>query len=241
MILPLIAFVIILAAIIFIKWRQKLSKPSELPGAPEAKSKEKKEEPSSKVAEIIKISAAGAIFLILLWILAPEFITRHHKEIAVMVVAMIVGASLLGISQKWEESSTRKILRAHYIALTIILVLAVFYKDPETSKWLESFKPSVQPQAATVECLDSQDIVARNRSEIIVRPNCWSGNISIPAQYWFRIVPEGRVTIRTWSGRVIHDAPGQANWLGDEIRDGNFRIISDESQPVKVVIIFRPK
>ncbi len=190
---------------------------------------------AGRTAEIVKISLAGTIFLVFLYLLIPNFVAAHHKEIAIIVVAMIVSAILLGIKQEWEKSSTRKILKAHFIVLSIVVVSIVIYKDLETTKWISA------PSVSTLQCLDSQDIVARGRNEIIARPDCWSGNISIPPSTLFRIVPEGRVTIRTWSGRVIHDAPGQANWLGDEIRDANFKIISDEQQPVKVAVITRKK
>lgn len=112
---------------------------------------------------------------------------------------------------------------------------------PQCQKPASTPSAAPAPTAAISVCYDAQDMVVRGEGGIIAMPGCWSGNISIPPQSWFRIVPKGRVTIRSWSGRIIHDGPGQDNWLGDEIRDGNFRIISDESQPVKVVIITRPK
>ncbi|OGM91795.1 hypothetical protein A2999_01325 [Candidatus Wolfebacteria bacterium RIFCSPLOWO2_01_FULL_38_11] len=143
-----------------------------------------------------------------------------------------------------QKKPARKIPKIGYAILFIILVsvISIFYKS-EIREWIES-RPAKTVLAAQIvypACYDAQDIMARGASEIIARPNCWSGNISIPPQSWFRIVPSGKVTIRTWAGRVIRDGPGQANWLGDDIRDGNFRIISDESQPVKVAILSRPK
>ena len=175
-----IFFVIIVLAVILSllplpQWKQKKKeKEGEMEVVPD----------KSKITEIIKISAAGAIFLILLYALIPEFIVKHHKEIIILVVAMIVGAALLGIKQDWEKSSTRKILRAHYIVLTIILVLAVLYKDQETEKWLESFKPSVQSQA-TAAITDyplcagphTYDLRKQRMIKIKIYPNCWSGKI----------------------------------------------------------------
>src|SRR3989344_4890104 len=178
-----IFFVIIVLAVILSllplpQWKQKKKeKEGEMEVVPD----------KSKITEIIKISAAGAIFLILLYALIPEFIVKHHKEIIILVVAMIVGAALLGIKQDWEKSSTRKILRAHYIVLTIILVLAVLYKDQETEKWLESFKPSVQSQA-TAAITDyplcagphTYDIRKQRMIKIKIYSNCWSGKIMMP-------------------------------------------------------------
>lgn len=144
--LPLIVFFVILATAIFLKWRQNLLEKEfkEDRDKVERKKEQKKEddkEKELKPGEIIKISAAGAIFLAILYILVPEFIIKHHKEIIILVVAMIAGSALLGIKQDWEKNSTRKILKTHYIALTIVLVLMVLYKDLEIRKWLESFQP----------------------------------------------------------------------------------------------------
>src|SRR3989344_9363001 len=137
-----------------------------------------------KIAMAMKISLAGAIFLALLYAMIPEFIVKYHKEIIILVVAMIAGAALLGIPQEWEKSSTRKILKAHFVILSIILVLAVLYKDQETGKWLESFKPSVQSQA-TAAITDyplcagphTYDLRKQRMIKIKIYPNCWSGKI----------------------------------------------------------------
>ncbi len=95
---------------------------------------------AGRTAEIVKISLAGTIFLVFLYLLIPNFVAAHHKEIAIIVVAMIVSAILLGIKQEWEKSSTRKILKAHFIVLSIVVVSIVIYKDLETTKWMEESK-----------------------------------------------------------------------------------------------------
>lgn len=119
----------------------------------------KKEKPKPKedgmgAAEmIIRISLAGAIFLVLLYAMYPEDIIKYHKPIMVFVIAMIVNAVLLGVRQDWEKSSARKILRAHYTVFSIILILGVFYKITEVRSLVEDFqpKPNFQSQAAVEE------------------------------------------------------------------------------------------
>src|SRR3989344_565692 len=195
-----------------------------------------------KIAMAMKISLAGAIFLGLLWVLAPEFVKIYHKEIAVMVVAMIAGAMLLGIPQKCEQSSTRKILRVHYVVLAIALAGIVLSREAEKRGLFEA---PIQPQATAIAdyplCAEAKDVVARGEMEIIAQTHCWSGNISIPSQHWFRFAPSDKVLVKTWSGRLIHDAPGQSNWLGNEILNANFRLMSESGGPVKVALTARPK
>ena len=190
--LELIFFFIILASVI-ISFLLSARKKEEKEEEEKKEEKEyKKPQPSAKeeitrkekIAMAMKISLAGAIFLILLYALVPEFIVKYHKEIIILVVAMIAGAALLGIPQEWEKSSTRKILKAHFVILSIILVLAVLYKDQETGKWLESFKPSVQSQA-TAAITDyplcagphTYDLRKQRMIKIKIYPNCWSGKI----------------------------------------------------------------
>ncbi len=138
-------FIIVLAVILSLlplpQWKQK--KKGE--GEGEGEETGGKPPDKSKITEIIKISAAGAIFLILLYALVPEFIIKHHKEIIILVAAMITGATLLGIWQDWEKSSTRKILKAHFVVLSIIIISIILYKDLEIKKWTEIQKEETKP------------------------------------------------------------------------------------------------
>ncbi len=60
----------------------------------------------------------------------------------------------------------------------------------------------------------------------------------VPPKHWFRIFSEENVAATTWDGRKIKDIA----WLGDEIRDANFRLKSNEKEKdAKVVITLRQK
>ena len=186
-----------------------------------------------KIAMAMKISLAGAIFLALLYAMIPEFIVKYHKEIIILVVAMIAGAALLGIPQKWEQSSTRKILKAHFVILSIILVLAVLYKDQETGKWLESFKPSVQSQATAA--ITDYPLCAGQKSynfwsgkkqiKMSLHNSCWSGEVMLPPQVKFMIdtPTTGDLEYKFWNGKRILVPDGSSQWLGD-ISHSSFRL-----------------
>src|SRR3990167_1562997 len=177
-----------------------------------------------KIAMAMKISLAGAIFLALLYAMIPEFIVKYHKEIIILVVAMIAGAALLGIPQEWEKSSTRKILKAHFVILSIILVLAVLYKDQETGKWLESFKPSVQSQATAA--ITDYPLCAGQKSynfwsgkkqiKMSLHNSCWSGEVMLPPQVKFMIdtPTTGDLEYKFWNGKRILVPDGSSQWLG---------------------------
>ena len=77
----IIAVAVILSLLPLPKWKQKKekedgNKPGTLTSPPL---------PSKiKISEMIKISAAGAIFLALLYALVPEFIVKYHKEVIIL-------------------------------------------------------------------------------------------------------------------------------------------------------------
>lgn len=238
--------ILILAVILSLlplpKWKQK-KEDEKKPG--EVKKPEK-----SKITEIIKISAAGAVFLILLYALVPEFIVKHHKEIIILVAAMIAGSVLLGIKQDWEKSSTRKILRAHYAVFSVILILGVFYKIPEVRSWIEDFqpKPALQPQAAEAptaiktlkfilkpgeekECIIPAD--QEDEASMKGKVDCL-----IPLGYWARMHSVEDVRMSSWDNRELKGR----HWLGNQITDAHFTLSSFEKNKDAIVkIILRPK
>lgn len=179
-----------------------------------------------------------------------------HQNLGMLPIFFLVGATVVIATLIWGGYLGARFYQGIATVTFLLIILSFFLPRTfnvvreKAGKIDENLAASLSGEKKEVDtairptisaCYDAQNIVAKGKNEIIVRPNCWSGNISIPPQSWFRIVPEGNVTIRSWSGRVIHDGPGQDNWLGDIIRDGNFRIISDEAQPVKVAIITRSK
>jgi len=221
--LPLIALLLILATIIFMRLRQNQG---EKPEKQESKKEEK--EPSVgrdnnkfKPTDVVKVSAAGAIFLALLYALVPEFVVKNHKEVIILVVAMVVGAMLLGVKEEWEKSSARKILKAHFVILSIVLISILLYKEFEIGKWVRVQSSS----ARTVEF------------------NLYPGEkmqYSVPPRHSFRIYSDDRVEAKTWDGRIYRDK--DTAWLGDEIRHANFVLRSaEETKTARVVITLRPK
>lgn len=216
MIIIIAAIVIGLALIAFAIFRQMRSGGISVPPL------------SENTKTIIKISAAGAILLILLYALVPEFIVKHHKEIIILVVAMIAGAILLGIKQDWEKSSTRKILKAHYAVLSVVLIAGIFYSDPEVRDWLEDFRPesALQPQA----------VAAEKVVELFLFPG-EEKDFEVADYYWFRVKSDDMVKPMTWDGKEIKDG-----WMGDNIRAAHLRFKSYEiAKKAKVTIYLRPK
>lgn len=226
--LPLILFFVILATIIFFKWRQNLPEK-------EFKKEQKKEddkEKELKPGEIIKISATGAIFLVLLYALVPEFIVKNHKEIIILVVAMVTGA-VLGVKQDWEKSSTRKILRAHYIALTIILVLVVIYNDSKTRKWLKNLQLA-QPRAAVDYPLCAGPIRYEGfkkgavQIKVPLNPRCWSGFVIMPNyKFKFRFSSPGELEFKFIEGGRVLFAPTDPPALIGDIGRSYFQLRGD--------------
>lgn len=187
----------------------------------------------------IKISAAGAIFLFLLWILIPEFIGRHHKEIAVIVIAMIVGAVVLGITETdWTKNSIRKILRAHYIALTVILILVVIFNDSEIKKSLASSPPTPTKTSAATALVDyplcagpeKYENLKNGATQIIVplNPRCWSGWVIMPNyKFKFRFSSPKELEFKFLEGkRVLFNAADPPMVIGD-IGNSYFQLRGD--------------
>ncbi|MEK7548953.1 MAG: hypothetical protein AAB496_00450 [Patescibacteria group bacterium] len=219
----IIAVAVILSLLPLPKWKQKKekedgNKPGTLTSPPL---------PSKiKISEMIKISAAGAIFLALLYALVPEFIVKYHKEVIILVVAMVAGAMLLGVKQEWERSPARKILKAHFVILSIVLISIIIYKEFGIGKWIEG----------------GQSASARTAERIVIlnlRPG-EEMKYSVPPRHLFRIHSDDRVEAKTWDGRIYRDK--DTTWLGDEIRHANFVLRStEETKTARVVITLRPK
>lgn len=124
------------------------------------------------------------------------------------------------------EGKEKKKFGWEWIVVVVILAIAGY----------QYFTKSSSHQQAPVISQNERII------EMIAKPNQWSENIQIPPKYWFRIYPEGKIKIKTWDGREIDDEPGKATWLGNEIKDANFRVKSREKEKdVKVVIILHQK
>ena len=222
---PLIVFITILILLVSLGWRQK---EKEKPSAGSKEKEEKKESPVGKdndkfkSIDIVKISAAGAIFLGLLYALVPEFVVKYHKEVIILVVAMIAGAMLLGVKQEWEKSSARKIIKAHFVILSVVLISMIIYKEFEIGKWIEG-------SARTAERIVVFNL--RPGEEI---------KYSVPPRHFFRIYSDDRVEAKTWDDRMYRDE--DTAWLGDEIRHANFILRSrEQTKTAKVTIALRPK
>ncbi|MEK7555400.1 MAG: hypothetical protein AAB516_01105 [Patescibacteria group bacterium] len=125
-----------------------------------------------------------------------------------------------------EVKKERKKISFGWVISILILAIAGY----GGYKYFSSISPSQPSLAAEIRW-----------QEIIVQPNQWSENFSIPPYHWFRIRPEGKVRYKFWDGQEIEDEPGKPNWLGDEITLSNFRIKSMEDKEVKVIIFLRPK
>lgn len=70
----------------------------------------------------------------------------------------------------------------------------------------------------------------------------WSENFSVPPHHRFRIVPHGKIAVRTWDDREfdVDAEPGEPIWLGKNILDANFKFTSRDTAQVAVEIILQP-
>ena len=96
--------------------------------------------------------------------------------------------------------------------------------------------------SAAVEQRVEPDSQQPTRIDTVIAPvGKWSENYSVPPRHWCRIVPLGKIKVKTWDGREIDDEPGKDTWLGHDVLDANFRFTSRESTEVKVAIVLTPK
>ena len=91
-------------------------------------------------------------------------------------------------------------------------------------------KVSIQPRVPH-ETVDTKTI------SITLKPG-EEISYQVPPKHWFRIYSDQNVVATTWSGRPIPDL----SWLGDEVRDANFKLKSKEKEKdATVIITLRPK
>lgn len=82
------------------------------------------------------------------------------------------------------------------------------------------------------------------KAVIIAPVEQWSENFSVPPGYWYRIRPEGKIKRKDWNGterNLDNDFSKTPVWRGDNIPHANYKFISREDRPVKVVIYLQKK
>lgn len=82
------------------------------------------------------------------------------------------------------------------------------------------------------------------KAVIIAPVEQWSENFSVPPGYWYRIRPEGKIKRKDWNGderNLDNDFSKTPVWRGDNIPHANYKFISREDRPVRVVIYLQRK
>lgn len=110
---------------------------------------------------------------------------------------------------------------------------------PELTKQLEGMnlgRPKSKRVSGSSKTFGSATVIERTAPL-----DGWSKVVEIPVSHRFRVVPEGRILVRTWRGDEFERQPGDGGgpWLG-RLSQASFWFKSLEAEPVKVLVELEP-
>ncbi len=160
----------------------------------------------------------AVLFLILSsWLAGPAGLVFGVAVVSALILRF---AAYLGLFNL--PTMTRNL--ANFVIVVGLLFIMIIW-------WANAINKQVGQQEKVAA---QKDVVTRS---FILKPG-EEMSYKISPKYWFRIYSEEDVKATTWSGSMFDNT----SWLGDEIRDANFKLKSYEKEKDAIVIItLRPK